>query len=177
MRKNVLYLPIFLALAVCGCSAPVEPMDKLEADQAKVSELPEKPLMVMVDGTVYVDSGRRSTAARCGVMDGEITSEAGRSEEPSEDNQSNFGTGFGYQYGSDGTIEVFYENEWCIFERRDELVWYEGQVLSREVVSDETVEWLEWYNSLTREEQLAVSMVPPEFAESAPPETNDAEAE
>lgn len=114
---------------------------------------------------------------RCGVMDGEITSEVGRSEEPSEDNQSNFDTGFEYQYGLDGTIEVFYEDEWCIFERRDELVWYEGQVLSREVVSDETVEWLEWYNSLTREEQLAVSAVPPEFAESVPPETEDAETD
>ena len=177
MRKNVLCLPIFLALAVCGCSTPAEPLDTPEAGSAEVSELPEKPLMIMVDGTVYIDSGRRSTAVRCGVMDGEITSEVGRSEEPSDDNQSNFGTGFEYQYGLDGTIEVFYEDEWCIFERRDELVWYEGQVLSRKVVSDETVEWLEWYNSLTREEQLAVSAVPPEFAESVPLETEDAETD
>ncbi len=174
MRKNILYLPVLLALAVCGCGTETVP---LHSDAVEMLEASNKPLMIMVDGAVYCDSGRRSSAARCGVMDGEITSEVERSEEPAEDGQSNFGTGFGYQYGSDGTIEVFYEDEWCIFERRDELVWYEGQVLSRDVVSDETMEWLEWYDSLTREEQLAVSATPPEFAKVMQPETEDAEAE
>lgn len=174
MRKNRLYLPVLLALAVCGCGAEAEPLD---AGMEEMPETPGKPLMVMVEGTVYCDTGRRSEAARCGMMDGEITSEVERSEEPEEDNQSNFGTGFGYQYGADGTIEVLYEDEWCIFERRDELVWYEGQVLSRSEVSDETVEWLEWYDSLTREEQLAVSAVPQEFAELMTTGAEDAEAE
>lgn len=173
MRKNMLCLPVLLALAVCGCSAEAEPLDIPDADIAGLLEMPNKPKMVMVDGAVYCDTGRRSSAARCGMMDGEITSETDKGEEPTEDHQSNFGTGFGYQYGADDTIEVLYEDEWCIFERRDELVWYEGQVRSRAEVSDETVEWLEWYDSLTREEQLAVSTVPQEFADMQP-ETEDA---
>lgn len=40
-------------------------------------------------------------------MDGEITSEVDGSEKPTKDNQSNFGTGYGYQYGSqEGIIEI-----------------------------------------------------------------------
>ena len=33
--------------------------------------------------------------ARCGTMDGEITSTVDGTEIPTEDNQSNFGSGFG----------------------------------------------------------------------------------
>ncbi len=70
---------------------------------------------VMVDGVLYLDTGRVSDALRCGVMDGEITSTVDSSEVPTEDNQSNFGTGFGYQYGPEGTIEVCITEKWCIF--------------------------------------------------------------
>lgn len=70
---------------------------------------------VMVDGVLYLDTGRVSDALRCGVMDGEITSTVDSSEVPTEDNQSNFGTGFGYQYGPEGTIEVYINEKWCIF--------------------------------------------------------------
>lgn len=57
---------------------------------------------------VIYDTGHESTVeARCGVMDGEITSEVDGSEKPTKDNQSNFGTGYGYQYGSqEGIIEI-----------------------------------------------------------------------
>ena len=56
--------------------------------------------MVMADGAMYYDTGRESTVTgRCGVMDGEITSAVERTEVPSENNQSNFGAGYGYQWG------------------------------------------------------------------------------
>lgn len=73
--------------------------------------------MVMVNGTLYLDTGHESTIeARCGVMDGEITSQVAQSEPPTIDGQSNFGTGYGYQYGSmDGTIEIYMNNKWRIF--------------------------------------------------------------
>ena len=65
--------------------------------------------MVMVNGTLYLDTGHESTIeARCGVMDGEITSQVDGSKQPTVDDQSNFGTGYGYQYGAtEGTIELF----------------------------------------------------------------------
>lgn len=72
--------------------------------------------MVMVDGELYLDTGRESTVeGRCGVMDGEITSTVESWEKPTEDNQSNFGTGYGYQYGVAGTIEIYMNEKWWVF--------------------------------------------------------------
>ena len=73
--------------------------------------------MVMVNGELYLDTGKESTVmARCGMMDGEITSQVYGSEEPTIDDQSNFGTGYGYQYGAiEGTIEINMNGKWWIF--------------------------------------------------------------
>lgn len=73
--------------------------------------------MVMVNGKLYLDTGFESTAERrCGMMDGEITSQVDGSEKPTEDGQSNFGAGYGYQYGAaDGTIEIKINGKWWIF--------------------------------------------------------------
>lgn len=73
--------------------------------------------MVMVNGELYLDTGYESTVVRkCGVMDGEITSSVESWEKPTEDNQSNFGTGYGYQYGAtEGTIEICMNEKWWIF--------------------------------------------------------------
>ena len=73
--------------------------------------------MVMVNGTLYLDTGQESKIeARCGVMDGEITSQVDGSKQPTVDDQSNFGTGYGYQYGTtEGTIELFMNGKWWIF--------------------------------------------------------------
>ena len=72
---------------------------------------------VMVNGTLYLDTGHESTIeARCGVMDGEIISQVDGSKQPTVDDQSNFGTGYGYQYGAtEGTIELFMNGKWWIF--------------------------------------------------------------
>ena len=72
--------------------------------------------MVMVDGTLYLDTGHNSTAtARCGMLDGEITSSVDSTSKPIKDNQSNFGAGYGYQYGAEeGTIEVFLNGKWRV---------------------------------------------------------------
>lgn len=73
--------------------------------------------MVMVNGELYLDTGKESTViARCGMMDGEITSQVPGNEEPTVDDQSNFGIGYGYQYGPvEGTIEINMNGKWWIF--------------------------------------------------------------
>ena len=77
--------------------------------------------MVMVNNKLYYDTGKESTLnGRCGVMDGKITSTVDGSEIPTKNDQSNFGTGFKYQYGSDDTIEIFMNEKWIIFEQRDD---------------------------------------------------------
>lgn len=87
--------------------------------------------MVMVNGELYLDTGYESRMeARCGMMDGEITSTVEGSQKPTKDNQSNFGTGYGYQYGStEGTIEIYMNDKWWIFATEDvrqELQFPEG---------------------------------------------------
>jgi len=50
------------------------------------------------------------------MMDGEIISTVDRTEQPAKDNESNFGTGYGYQYGTqEGFIEIYMNEKWCVF--------------------------------------------------------------
>ena len=134
MKRMLLFS---LALALCllaGCgaapapssgpravqSAPEEPVASsapAEGDPAPA----DLPPLVLVEGTLYQDTGRESTlTGRCGVLDGEITSAVSSQEVPSEENQSNFGTGFGYQIGPEpGTIEVYLNGKWMVFEAVD----------------------------------------------------------
>jgi len=46
----------------------------------------------------------------------------------------------------------------------DSLVEYNGIYKKKSELSEETLKWLEWYHSLPEEQQLALSMVPSEFA-------------
>ena len=73
---------------------------------------PDYPAMIMVENLLYFDSGEISMELRCGMMDGSISSVT--EGVPTQNNQSNFGTGYGYQYGM-GTIEVYIDDEWHIF--------------------------------------------------------------
>lgn len=77
--------------------------------------------MVMVDGNLYLDTGIESSVeARCGVMDGETTSSVDGTKKPTQDGESNFGTGYGYQYGpQEGTIEIFMNEKWWVFAAED----------------------------------------------------------
>lgn len=74
--------------------------------------------MVMVDGKLYLDTGKESSVeGRCGVIDGEITSTVDGTQKPTKNGESNFGTGYEYQYGSqEGTIEIYINEKWWVFE-------------------------------------------------------------
>ena len=41
-----------------------------------------------------------------------------------------------------------------------ETVMFNGQTFDKADLSQETIEWLEWYNGLTEDEQLAVDFIP-----------------
>ncbi len=91
-------------------------------DENEVSVKDYKP-MVMIDDVIYISTGEKSDVnGRCGVMDGEILSEVSSDQKPEMNEQSNFGTGYGYQYiGTD--IDVYMpdgengENNWIRFKR------------------------------------------------------------
>ena len=82
-----------------------------------ISQYSDKVPMIQVNGVLYFDTGYNSSSERkCGTMDGEITSQVSGSQIPVEDDQSNFGTGYGYQYGSiAGTIDLYMNGNWRIF--------------------------------------------------------------
>ena len=76
------------------------------------------PMEVQVEGKLYRSTGRHSELdGRCGVMDGEIDSTVDRSKSPKKDDQSNFGTGWGYQFMPEDTIEVNLGRHWIVFEQ------------------------------------------------------------
>lgn len=128
--------------------------------------------MVMADGAMYYDTGRESTVTgRCGVMDGEITAAVERTEVPSENNQSNFGAGYGYQWGTEeGTLEVCIDGKWMVFKRRyvdESQVYFAGRWWDKSGLSEDTLRWLAWYNGLTGEEQASISSVPADLLDES----------
>lgn len=76
----------------------------------------EKVRMVKVNDKLYVDTGEiSSVAGRCGVMDFSFDSSV-ETGEPTENNQTNFGTGYEGQVGArENRIEIFFNDEWHVF--------------------------------------------------------------
>ena len=71
---------------------------------------------VMLEGVIYYDTCAISDTDPSAAPDGTITSTVDSDSFPTEDGQSNFGTGYAYRYGSeDGTLEVQIDGEWWIF--------------------------------------------------------------
>ena len=71
---------------------------------------------VMLEGVIYYDTGTVSGTDAKAAPDGTITSTVDSDSFPTEDGQSNFGTGYAYRYGSEnGTLEVQIDDEWWIF--------------------------------------------------------------
>lgn len=72
--------------------------------------------VIQVNGILYYNTLKESTiGARCGTMDGYITSHVDSNLLPTVDNQANFEGDYGYQYGFDNTIEVFMNGKWIVF--------------------------------------------------------------
>ena len=157
-----------------GIYKPAPALGELLDDLLESGEpvLNDRIPMVMADGAMYYDTGRESTVTgRCGVMDGEITSAVDRTEVPSENNQSNFGAGYGYQWGlEEGTLEVCIDGKWMVFKRRyvdESQVYFAGRWWDKSGLSEDTLRWLAWYNGLTGEEQASISSVPADLLDES----------
>ena len=82
----------------------------------------ERTRIIRVNGKLYYDTEKESTiTARCGNMDGKITTNVDISKIPSKDNQSNFDGNYEYQYGEEDTIEVKIDNKWIIFKGQSQI--------------------------------------------------------
>lgn len=74
--------------------------------------------IIKVNGKLYYDTGEVSYEARCGVMDGKITSHVEIDQVPTENDQSNFDGDFSYQLSGDNTIDVLINGQWLTFKTR-----------------------------------------------------------
>lgn len=113
MKKylTLISLLVCITLVLIGCSQSTATAPGSE-EPTKWDRRP----MVMVNGEIYLDTGKESDInGRCGVMDGEITSTVDGSEIPKEDNQSNFGEGYEYQFVDKNSIDIFMNEKWIRF--------------------------------------------------------------
>ena len=80
----------------------------------------DKRPAVMVNGVLYFDTNTELGAeVTCGLMDGEITSSVESWQIPVKDDQSNFGTGYTYQYGTENTVVVYINGKRIVFKAED----------------------------------------------------------
>lgn len=92
---------------------PVE-MDEVDGTTQDTPLNDMRP-MVQIGGKMYYDTGKISSIdRRCGVMDGEITSTVDGTKSPTKDNQSNFGSGYEYQFVAENTVEIIVNEKWCV---------------------------------------------------------------
>lgn len=101
---------------------------------------------------------------------------------PKKDGQTNFNRELHLPYARvEGGIAILYDHEWHLctpYVPKDaETVTFAGRTFEKSALSEETLEWLSWYQSLSEEEQHAISSIPHELYElSGYPDAEDAEA-
>lgn len=109
-----------VVVAVCFMTSPkTETKDHLP-DETVTNGEETKQLLLMVDDAIYYCIGLPADeVAKCGVMDGEIETSVEDDEIPTQNNQSNFGTGYGWQRTRHNEVEVYMpyqgEHQWMRF--------------------------------------------------------------
>lgn len=90
--------------------------DNIEDTKAAANPHAVLKRMFMFHKKLYVENGETSHALRCGMMDGQITSSVAADQIPTKNFQSNFGEGYGFQYGCrENRLEVCIDGRWRIF--------------------------------------------------------------
>ena len=117
---------------------------------------------VMLGGVVLRCTGR-AAKVKCGTADGTLTSCVAVNQTPKEDGQSNFGCrDIEYIRLGESAAAVKLEGSYVLF-LADGIVEYEGDFFAADQLSQETLDWLERYNSMPEEAQRSTSMVPPDL--------------
>lgn len=125
MKRKTIHIGIILiGLFMTGCGSRmtentepsrvqiIETVRNVETNSEQVKAYPR---MVKLKDRIYVDTGETSNLARCGVMDFSFDSSV-KGGIPTKNNQTNFGKGYGGQYGmSENRIEICIDDTWHIF--------------------------------------------------------------
>lgn len=117
MKKYIpsLIFTICMTLLFTGCGKEIEEPDDILGDRIP---------MVNIEGELYLDTGREIVIDdRSDIIDGEISSSVDGSEIPSENNQSNFGEGYTYQFVDENSIDIYLNGKWMRFEKENTDTW------------------------------------------------------
>ena len=107
MKKWIaMVLSLTFVLGLAGCGQKNQPEEKWDF-------IP----MVMIDGILYLDTGKSNgDLLTSDVIEGEITSAVDSTQRPTENDQSNFGAGYDYRYGTqEDTAEILINGKWWIY--------------------------------------------------------------
>ncbi len=140
-------------------------------EESSSETVSQEKQMIFIDGKNMISTGRIAVtedrlplSAETRRPDGSITQLVPESEYPRQNEQANFDCqGSPYLILSDGAAALELEGQYMLF-LADDTVEYEGIYKKKNQVSEDTLEWLDFYYSLTAQERLAVSMIPSEFA-------------
>ena len=95
---------------------------------------------------------------------GEIESKVSSSQEPKENFQANDDIVGAKVYQYENDIVVLIDSQYFLYTNpENKTVKFEGQLFNKSDLSEETLQWLQWYDSLPPEKQLAVSSIPSEL--------------
>lgn len=106
-----------VVVAIVGCVAlAVGFLTSPKTEETENAQWDRIP-MVMIDGELYLDTGMTQADSETNqASDGKITSEVDASNVPTENNQSNFGTGYEYRLNKENdTVEIYINGKWCLF--------------------------------------------------------------
>ena len=95
----------------------------LHISRSKVRMVDGSGASVMINGRLYHLKGTALPPARS-AADGKIVSSVSSMNNPSENNQSNFGSGYAYQIEDDHTVIILIEGQWYTFVTDQEITDY-----------------------------------------------------
>ncbi|MCD7909749.1 MAG: YobA family protein [Clostridium sp.] len=114
---------------------------------------------VVLGGVLLRSTGREAKAGG-GKPDGTLSSSVAVNQTPEVEGQSNFGfRDIAYIRLGENAAAVKLDGRYILF-LADGTVEYEGDFYQEDQLSQETLDWLEYYNSLPEEIQRSISMVP-----------------
>lgn len=101
--------------SLVGLNVGYDKVNKVIMLKSDAEEKEEAPRYVMIKSKLYKDTGEINKNMTCGTMDGKILTTVDAKEMPKKDNESNFGIGYEYQIGTDGSITVDIDDKCLIF--------------------------------------------------------------
>lgn len=133
--------------SLVGLDVKYDAANKVIMLKSDAEEKEEAPRYVMIKSKLYKDTGEINKNMTCGTMDGKILTTVDAKEMPKKDNESNFGIGYEYQIGTDGSITVDIDDKCLIFkEVKEEEKTEDKKDEKKEEASEENIKVLKTDN-------------------------------